>query len=274
MTLTSDRLANEGRRRVLEEYLTANVLASEFICTHYQECRSSHAKTFYEGQLHHLGRFYDLLCDGVPLRVAVVGQEYGEGPSRFNSQARYKTIMHSGLNCRFHAEGDYESRNPHMRGTTSALRLLFGVPLGADHEREFLQIDRERVHLFDVFALINYLLCSAVDGNTRGLATPTMMKNCQSHFREALRILEPSVIIVQGKKFWPRIQSTFDSVEHREHEVYAARLGTLSTLVASFHTHPSARYPHNWGMNDKTPYLLGTVAPSIAWIRNYLFQGR
>jgi hypothetical protein len=252
------------------------VLGSEFICTQYRECRASHAATFHEGQLHHLGRFYDLLFNGVPLRVVVVGQEYGHEPPRVGSQARYEMIMHSGIDCRFSAEGEYKSRNPHMRGTTSALRLLFGLPLGADHEREFLQIDRERVHLFDAFGLINYLLCSAVgdDGKTRGLATKIMKKNCQSHFREALRILEPSVIIVQGKTFWRRwIRSAFDSVEHREHEVYAVRLGRLSTLVASF-THPSARYPYNWGTNDNTPYLLHTVAPSIAWIRSYLFRGR
>ncbi len=266
----------EERRRALEQYLTANVLAAEFICTHFRECRSSHAETFYEGQLHHLGRFYDLLFDGLPLRVVVVGQEYGHEPARVHSEARYQMIMHSGLYCRFKAEGSYEARNPHMRGTTNALRLLFGIPLGTDHESEFMTVDHERFHLFDAFALVNYLLCSAVgnDGKTRGLATSTMIKNCQHHFQQALRILEPSVVVVQGRTFWPWIQSAFDSVTHQAHEVHSARLGSLHMFVASF-THPSApSYPLNWGTNDQTPYLLQTVAPSIAWIRDQIFISR
>lgn len=276
MTVTCDRQKTEERRRALEQYLTANVLADQFICTHFRECRSSHAEAFYEGQLHHLGRFYDLLFDGLPLRVVVVGQEYGHEPARVHSEARYQMIMHSGLYCRFKAEGDYEARNPHMRGTTNALRLLFGIPLGTDHESEFMTVDDERFHLFDAFALVNYLLCSAVgnDGKTRGLATSTMMKNCQHHFQHALRILEPSVVVVQGKTFWPWIQSAFDSVTHQAHEVHSARLGPLQMFVASF-THPSApSYPHNWGTNDQTPYLLQTAAPSIAWIRDQIFTNR
>ena len=275
MTLACDRQKSDERRRALEEYLTGNVLATEFICTHFDECRSSHAGPFYEGQLHHVGRFYDLLFNGLPLRIVIVGQEYGDGPELVDSQARYEMIMRSGRDLRFKAGGGYKQRNPHMRGTTNVLRLLFGIPLGTDHESEFKTIDGERVHLFDAFALVNYLLCSALsnDGTTRGLATPTMMKNCQHHFREALRILQPSVVVVQGKTFWPWVESAFDSVTHRAHEVHDARLGSMQTFLASF-THPSALYPGNWGANDHTPYLLNTVVPSIAWIRDQLMNSR
>src|SRR5438034_300124 len=76
MTLTCDRRQSEDRRRALEQYLTTNVLTAEFLCTHYRECKSSHTATFYEGQLHHVGRFYDLLCDRLPFRIVIVGQEY------------------------------------------------------------------------------------------------------------------------------------------------------------------------------------------------------
>ena len=272
MALTCNRRQSEDRRWALEQYLTANVLAAEFICSHYHKCRSSDAATFYEGQLHHVGRFYDLLFEGLPFRIVIVGQEYGHAPARVDSHARHDMIMRSGLHYRFKAGAGYGARNPHMRGTTNVLRLLFSIPLGSDHESEFLKIDGERVHLFEAFALVNYLLCSAVrdDGRTRGLATPTMMKNCQHHFREVLRILEPSVIVVQGKTFWPWVQSAFDSVTHRAHEVHTARLGSMQTFVASF-AHPSVPSRQNWGTNDRTPYLLQTVAPSIAWIRDQIF---
>jgi len=273
MTIGCDRQTTEERRRALEQYLAANVLAAEFICPHYRECSSSHTEMFYEGQLHHVGRFYDLLFDGLPLRVLIVGQEYGHAPSRVDSQARYDRIVRSGLVRRFKAGPGHKARNPHMRGTTNVLRLLFGVPLGTDHASEFMFIDGEWVHLFDAFALVNYLLCSAVanDGKMRGLATPTMMKNCQAHFREAMRILEPSVIVVQGKSFWPWVSGAFDSVRQHADQVYSATLGPTQTFLAVF-AHPSSRFPYNWGANDHTPYLLETVVPSIANIREHLLR--
>ncbi len=158
-----------------------------------------------------------------------------------------------------------------MRGTTNVLRLLFGIPLGTDHDSEFMTIEGERVHIFDAFSLVDYLLCSAIstDGGMRGLATRTMMKNCKGHFREAMRILDPTVVIVQGKKFWASISVAFDSVRQETEHVYKATLSATETFVAVF-THPSANFPHNWGANDRTPYLLGTVAPSISSIRQQL----
>jgi hypothetical protein len=275
MTLTCNRRPAEARRQTLEKYLTANVLSlsTEFICTHYDECRSSHPAQFYEGQLHHVGRFYDLLFNGLAFRIVVVGQEYGGEPAQIDLDARYKDLMSSAFDYRFKADAGYKARNPHMRGTTSVLRLLFGIPLGTDHESEFVQINGERVHLFEAFGLVNYLLCSAIgnDGKARGLATRTMLNNCCQHFREALRILEPSVVIVQGKTFWPWVQKAFDSVTHRAHEVHGGLLGSMQTLVASF-THPAAPYPYNWGTNDSTPYLRKTVVPSITWIRDHFFR--
>ncbi len=268
MTLTCDRQKSKARLLALEDYLTTNVLDADFVCPDCWECKSSHAETFYEGQLHHLGKFYDLLFNDLPLRVVVVGQEYGHAPSRVGCKARYEMIMSSGLDCRFKAGDGYQARNPHMRGTTNVLRLLFGIPLGTDHDSEFMMIEGELIHIFDAFALVNYLLCSAVstDGKKRGLATRTMTKNCHGHFREVMRILEPSVVIVQGKTFWTWVSAALDSVTQQTDHVYKARLGPTETFVAVF-THPSARFPHNWGANEQTPYLLETVAPSIASIR-------
>jgi len=180
-------------------------------------------------------------------------------------------IMSSALEHRFKADGSYPARNPHMRGTTNVLRLLFGIPLGEDHDSEFLALSTGRVHIFDAFALVNYLLCSAVgaDGSSRGLATPTMLTNCRHHFREAMRILEPSVVVLQGKGFWKWVKGAFDSVTQVTDHTYRVVLGTNRAVVAVF-THPSAHFPNNWGANSKTPYLLGTVAPSIASIRDQL----
>lgn len=130
MAGSCDRQKTEARVAALDQYLTANVLDTQFVCPHYAECKSSHADTFHEGQLHHVGQYYDLRLDNLPLRAIVVGQEYGHGPSRVSRQARSDMIMSSGLEHRFKAEAGFKARNPHMRGTTNVLRLLFGIPLG------------------------------------------------------------------------------------------------------------------------------------------------
>jgi len=66
-----------------------------------------------------------------------------------------------------------------MRGTTSALRTILGDGPGADHEGEFVHtVDGERFHVFDAFALVNVLLCSAGPPASMGRSTTTMRRNC------------------------------------------------------------------------------------------------
>ena len=271
MHVTCDLEKTNERRLEIERYMTENVMDVEFRCSHFGDCKSSHPEQFYEGQLHHIGRYYDLLMDEQPLRAVVVGQEYGYKPARVGCEDRYEDILKSAHLSRFKAEGNFPQRNPHMRGTTNVLRLLFGIPLGTDHESEFINIDGELVHIFDAFALINYLLCSAVsnDGSSRGMATRTMKQNCKNHFREVMQVLAPSVVIVQGKGFSQNVLKAFDSFESETDHIYRAKLGTNEILVAVF-SHPSAHFPSNWGANCTTPYLLNTVAPSVESIRRDL----
>lgn len=263
----------DGRQRQLEQYLDAHVLQGRhFLCPSFKECRDSHPSDFYHGQLHHVGSHYDLLADGHPFRVAVVGQEYGGPPSCVSLSKRSGDIaVGSGRESRFKADGVHPPRNPHMRGTTSVLRLLFGIPLGTDHEREFIVVDRVRVHLFDAFALTNYLLCSAVSpgSGSEGKSTIAMRRNCRTHFRRTLEILAPTIIIVQGLSFWPSVKAAFDSVAQLNGPLHEARLGKNPHLVAVF-SHPSAPGTKNWGMHDHTDYLLEVVVPTVREIRNQL----
>src|SRR5258708_1774008 len=80
----------------LERYLATNVLDPEtkrFVCQFAGRCKASHHGQFYEGQLHHLGRHYDLTVRGRDLRVVVVGQEYGNNPIHVTMDERREMIV-------------------------------------------------------------------------------------------------------------------------------------------------------------------------------------
>ncbi len=87
-----------------------------------------------------------------------------------------------------------------MRGTTSALRVIFGKGLGDDYEGEWVYPENGKpFHIFDGFALVNRLLCYAgPEEGRRGRATPTMVSNCASHMSKTLSILQPTILILQG----------------------------------------------------------------------------
>jgi hypothetical protein len=128
--LAADVALTRKRVAKLRKYMDREVLSSDgFVCTKFAECRKSARKggsTFSQGQLSHVGKFYDLSMGRRPVRVMVVGQEYGTSRGLVNLDERYRQITRSGRFLRFKADGAHPARNPHMRGTTSALRLLFG----------------------------------------------------------------------------------------------------------------------------------------------------
>jgi hypothetical protein len=176
----------------------------------------------------------------------------------------------SGIESRFKADGKLKARNPHMRGCTSLLRLIFGRSLGVDYDGEFLDLSGERVHLFECFALVNCLLCSAVPasdgpdtdslGGKPGRSTPTMQANCATHFREALDILEPTLVVAQGYGVRKWIARAYGLPARRPED--GVEQLNRATLV-SF-SHPSAHGALNWGLNERMPYLVNVVAPTIA----------
>lgn len=283
-TTTITSRPEDTRKRVaeLQDYFDSHVLHHDaFRCSAFEQCRGSHKGAFFEGQLHHVGRHYDLYAGDRPLRVVVVGQEYGNGPSMVSLAERSQMILsESGLKRRFKAEEGFPARNRHMRGTTSVLRLLFDQGLGTDHAREWLNLAGAHVHIFDAFSMVNFLLCSAVapaadllsaDAPDRiglsrpGRSTSTMQRNCARHFRRTIEILEPTVLVAQGKSVFGWLQLACDRVEQLTDHLYRATVGTVVCLVAAF-SHPSAHGELDWGNNDRSPYLASTVQPTVARI--------
>ena len=263
-------LGSSARRKMdLKEYFYEQVIYEDrFVCPLSAQCKASHKDIFYEGQLHHVGNHYDISIFDKPFRVMVVGQEYGHGPSHVSMEDRSKMVLEqTGF------QKSFSRRNPHMRGTTSVLRLLFGIPLGREHSDEYLHsIDGDKFHLFDSFALVNYLLCSAVSSKEgrRGKSTPIMRRNCLGYFNKTVEILDPNVIVVQGKAYWASIQKAFNKLLQISDTLFKAEINQHIVLIAVF-THPSTPdNSHNWGRDEKTKYLLETVVPTIELIRQDL----
>lgn len=251
-----------GRIAALDAYCAANVHnGTSMTCPHEAECRASKPNNyFYEGQLSHVGRNYDLEVDGQPLRIVVVGQEYGHWHS-FVSLAE-RTAMVAGKS----AAVGFKGRNPHMKGTTSTLRLLLGRQPGDDVAGEALSDG----HLFDGFALVNVLLCSSLDaprdpsqfGGGKGRSSPTMRRNCIPHFMRTLDILDPTLVVLQGQGVRKWVG----------HELGIGSSGPVqSTCSINGHDvtvltfdHPSAGGNSGyWGNSIKSKYLLETVGPAI-----------
>jgi hypothetical protein len=74
--------------------------------------------------------------------------------------------------------------------------------------------------------------------------------------------LEPTIIAVQGKTIWNPVSQAFDSIEQISDSLFKARMGGQESFLCSF-SHPSSHFPLNWGANEHTPYLIGTVMPTV-----------
>lgn len=309
MIARADEARTAERWNALQAYFAASVLDGDrFVCRHEAACKASHGGRFIEGQLHYLGKHFDLtLVDAsngilnsnpsipsrvipsdavplhaaplytVPLRVVIVGQEVGGGEPHETMAERRARVLSVARDHRFKREAEHPGRNQHMKGVTNVLRLLFGNGLGTDYAGEFLTFeDGSRHHIFECFALVNYLICSAISADPnarsrRGESTTVMRRNCNEHFRAVLERLQPTVIVVEGKSIWPFVRRAFDGVEQDDENdtLFHVRIAEREAWALSL-THPSAMHPHNWGSNEHMPYLLQRVVPAVQALHNRL----
>jgi hypothetical protein len=267
--LRSDPGATALRLRALGDYMEASVLGPQgFCCTSYSACLGSirPQDRFYEGQLSHVGRHFDLELDERALRIVVVGQENGGTGTSISLQERYDEIHNtSGLSRRYYADSEHPPRNPHMRGTTSALRLVLGKGLGADWEEEFVEsAEGERFHVFDAFALVNVLLCAAHPlRGAQGRSTKVMRRNCLRHFAATMEILEPTLIVLQGEGVQDWISPVLGLMDERTPNLAETHLAGNRALVCRF-SHPSAPDRRiRWGDRLDAPYLREVVEPTL-----------
>lgn len=271
MTLACDLLASVRRQAELTAYMDRHVLGpTGFCCTSATRCRTSAmARTgpvdFAAGQLSHLGKFYDIEMDGVPLRILVIAMETGRTDTGVTLPKRRQQVLKR-------AAEPARDRNPHMVGVTHALRTLLGRPMGDDSPGEWLDLGdgHDRVHMFDAFAMANIRLCTSVKaGTTNSRPTPVMTRNCVRHLSETIRILQPTVCVVQGTDI-PRALAPI--VTHRRMltpHLAEVQISGVRTLMAEF-SHPTAWGEQNWGRWSNMPYLRDTVIPTLKEARTSL----
>ncbi|MFC0505715.1 hypothetical protein [Micromonospora costi] len=269
MMVASDTAATAGRARRLAEYMGQHVLAvsGTCVCRRLGSCQravlfdrrgtSRPEVDFAAGQLSHVGRHYDLMLDGVPCRILVIAMETARLRESVTLDQRYVEVMDS-------ARLPYRDRNPHMKGVANALRLALGREPGDDRKGEHLRVDGlgRPVHIFDAFALGNLRLCSAtVGGDMKSLSNPTMSRNCLPHLAATIKILEPTLCIVQGVQVHKTLTEVMSSRRSLAPHLEQVRLAGVDTLVADF-TSPSAWGTQGWGGLTHS-YLRGTVAPAL-----------
>jgi len=266
------------RRRIkrLRRYVAANLLKDRsFLCPYRRECRRSlsDADVFRPATMSHVGHRFDLRLDGRDLRIVVVGQESGwpKGPdamrkaSKVSLAARYAAVHDdTGLGRRYYATPEHEGRNPHMRGTTSALRVVFGHGLGTNFAGEWVCPENDRpFHLFDGFALVNRLLCSAgPPGSSTGHPTRLMRDNCLEHFEATLSILQPTLVVLQGALVARSAEGALPVVRRRGEHSYTSDLNGQLVQVCVF-SHPAAHGSQRWGNGLDAPYLKQVVVPTL-----------
>ncbi|MGB2567116.1 hypothetical protein ACPFP2_01495 [Micromonospora citrea] len=281
MTFASDTVATTRRIQRLRQYMAQNVLApsGQCICRKLGSCRQSVLPSrrtasgaraaFAAGQLSHVGHHYDLLVDGRPMRILVIAMETGRSREGVTLEERHAEVMHS-------AGLPFTGRNPHMQGVTSALRTAVGRRPGADREGEHLPVHglRKAVHLFDAFAMANMRLCSATDpGTTRSRGNATMSRNCSPHMAATIKLLEPTLCIVQGAAVHSALATLMTHRRQLGPRLEQVRIAGVDTLVADF-THPSAWGRHRWAGLTTVPYLYDTVVPTLTEAHRLMSRDR
>jgi len=93
------------------------------------------------------------------------------------------------------------------------MRIRTGQPIGgpvAGEEAVRVDTSESSVNIFKAFSMANFLLCSARRVSEkqeiqRGACTSVMQEMCKGHYKNALEILKPQIIILQGTRsygFW------------------------------------------------------------------------
>jgi hypothetical protein len=90
-----------------------------------------------------------------------------------------------------------------------------------------------------------------------------MRDNCVEHFEATLRILQPTVVILQGRGVARWTASALPKERSISEHLYESTIGNQPAIVCSF-SHPSAHGDQRWGDSLSAPYILDVIEPTLA----------
>ena len=178
----------ETRFLALKNYYKVHGLsADDFHCKYFSECSSSQkpgTKKQYAGGTAGLMPFYDVEYNKKEARVLIIGEETG-----YMANTNYGTFdnldihRRTILNCT-----NWRGKTNHIKGTLVTLQRLFEV---------------ETEYIYASFALSNLLRCAfqieeSINSVSKVKDTPVMRRNCLNYLIDEIKILEPTLIIIQG----------------------------------------------------------------------------
>lgn len=213
-------MKREDHVKLLKKYYQDQKISIEnFCCKHKKECHVDGCDVG-RGSEAYIGEKY-----GAPFKVLVASLDRGK--DALTMEDRLKEITKGCI--------ENESRNPHMRGTLKTLEAIFSKDKAEEGSK-----------LFKHFAMINTAKCS-LNKNMKQ-APWRFFKNCRDHTRAEVEILNPNVIIAQGRKAADVFESLYPPTESKNEVKWFERRGEITLdnkcnkkalLICS--VHPSAR---------------------------------
>lgn len=263
-----DREVSARKRKELQGYFQDNVWNSEdvFICRSQQMCRTSAMKNpqtaFCGGQGQSVGPSYEVYHDSTPLRVLVIPMESGAESQGVSWAERSEEVAGAGRK-------PFRQLNPHMRGVLFTLQLAFGLPVGEAGATHLpISADGNNPHLFESFAMVNLLWCSAVKkGSMSSRSTGMMRASCARHMRATVGILKPNLVISQGSRLDETLRSSLGVTEPVDEAIARCDLDGQSFVWASL------RHPTRSWHSTKLPYFDEVVRPTLALARELALDG-
>ncbi len=178
----------ERYKKLQNLYLNEGLNADNFHCKHYENCSNSQKKDVvkqFSGGTCGLMPFYDAKYKETEIRILVIGKETGYMKnSKFGTSSNFDENTLNLLNCI-----NWDKKNNHIKGTLITLQNIFNV--FSDY-------------IYSGYALSNVLRCAfqlqeKADNLSAVKDTNVMRRNCINYLVEEIKILEPTLIIVQGE---------------------------------------------------------------------------
>ena len=258
--------ASRRYQEAVDEYYADRVLDSEeaFICIHGGACTASAVpNTFAAAQLSFVGDNYAMERNGMPWRIVVVSMQTGVPEAPITMTRRREQFASR-------VAETFSQRNAHIKGVTSALRVLWGREAGLDPDGELLTTSNGDVHVLNAHALVNSTLCSSIKtpGSMEGQGSDQMHRNCVAHLRAVLEHLEPTIVHSQGRRAAVKhptphrsMLAAVDAIEWYDEHVAIATLGDRRFVWVSL-GHPSAKGKVAW-QHPTSPYFVAVVGPAL-----------